>query len=126
MSGVQESARILVIEDNKVVRDFMRMILEGEGHDVELAADGESGLASCLAQPPDLVFCDLMLPGVDGLEVIRRAKETEEMKQIPFILVSTKQDRQTIREGMQTGARDFLSKPFTRQDIVAAVRLQLA
>ncbi|MBL8019233.1 MAG: response regulator [Leptospirales bacterium] len=118
-------ASILVIEDNKVIAEFIQLVLEEKGFKVQTAPDGEAGLAACLNLKPDLVLCDLVLPGIDGFEVIRRAAENPETTSIPFIYISAKSDRASVREGMGLGAEDYISKPFTPAEILQAVQTRL-
>lgn len=116
---------ILVIEDNKVIAEFMQLVLEEKGFKVQTAPDGESGLQACLKLKPDLVLCDLVLPGIDGFEVMRRAAENPETASIPFICISARCDRASVREGMGLGAEDYISKPFTPAEILQAVQTRL-
>lgn len=116
------SDTVLVIEDEARIADFLRRGLTFEGYKVLVAADGPSGLAVAREQPPDVVILDLMLPGMDGLEVCRRLRAAESMP----ILMLTAKDSVTDRvTGLDAGADDYLIKPFAFEELLARLRALL-
>ncbi|HET7089382.1 MAG TPA: response regulator transcription factor [Anaerolineae bacterium] len=116
------SDTVLVIEDEARIADFLRRGLTFEGYKVLVAADGPSGLAVAREQPPDVVILDLMLPGMDGLEVCRRLRAAESTP----ILMLTAKDSVTDRvTGLDAGADDYLIKPFAFEELLARLRALL-
>jgi two-component system copper resistance phosphate regulon response regulator CusR len=115
--------RILVIEDEKRVRSFLRRKLEAEGYVVDAAEDGPRGLARALRGPYDLVVLDLLLPRLDGLSVLRELNQ--ECPELPVLILSGRADLPTKLRGFELGARDYLSKPFSLEELLARVRVHL-
>src|SRR5579864_1403610 len=108
--GRAAGMRILVIEDEPRLRDFLSRGLAAEGYAVEEAADGETGLDRALAGPHALVILDLLLPGSDGLEVLRALHERR--PELPVLILSARADLRSKLRGFQLGAHDYLAKPF--------------
>lgn len=116
------SARILIIEDDEGILTFLRRGLAYEGYEVNVATDGRSGLDIARDTPPDLVVLDLMLPGIDGLEVCRRLRAGGEVP----ILILTAKDGVTDRiAGLDMGADDYMVKPFDLDELMARIRALL-
>jgi DNA-binding response OmpR family regulator len=115
--------RILVIEDEGRILAFVARALKAEGFAVDIARGGEDGLALALAHPCDLVVLDLLLPGIDGLEVLRelRARKPD----LPVLILSARSDLDTKLRGFELGANDYLAKPFSLDELLARVRVQL-
>ena len=113
--------KILVIEDNDKVRESLFQILELEGFDVLAAEDGERGLAMMSDLLPDIVFCDIMMVDTDGYEVLRRKFEDPTMKSIRFGFLSARASREEIEQGLAAGADFFLTKPFTRGQLLGLI-----
>src|SRR5512134_2252352 len=105
-------ARILVIDDEPAIRDTMRMILEYEGHDVVLAGSGQEGLTLAEREPPDLVFLDIKMPGLDGLEVLTRLRAINET--VPVVIVSAHGSASSALEAGRLGAFRFIEKPLSK------------
>ncbi|HEX6122333.1 MAG TPA: response regulator transcription factor [Ktedonobacterales bacterium] len=116
-------AHILVVDDDPRITELVRRILAFEGYSVAIAATGDQALARTLERPPDLILLDLMLPGVDGLEVTRRLRQAGD--NVP-ILMLTARDAVTDRvAGLEVGADDYLVKPFAPEELVARVKALL-
>ena len=112
---------ILIIEDDASICRNMQLILEMEGFHVLHATDGNSGIAVLRDIHPDLILCDIMMADMDGYSVLETLKNNELMAEIPFIFVTAMGDRADIRKGMSAGADDYLTKPFTSEELIAAV-----
>lgn len=118
--------KILLIEDEEPIRELIAMTLEASGFaNVRTAADGEEGLRIARKQLPDLILLDLMLPGIDGLTVCRRLKSEESTRNIPVIMLTAKSEESDIVVGLELGASDYITKPFSRKVLVARIRTQL-
>jgi len=114
--------RILVIEDEPTIADAVAARLRSADFAVEIAADGPAGVAACAASTPDLVVLDLMLPGLDGLEVCRRIQAD---RPVPVLMLTARDTEDDLVEGLATGADDYLTKPFSGRELVARVRALL-
>jgi CheY-like chemotaxis protein len=111
--------KILLIEDDKFLRELMNKKLLTLGYDVVSAADGESGLVMIKETKPDVVLLDLILPGINGFEVLEKAKQDPEIANIPVVILSNLGQGEDIEKGLALGAKDFLVKAhFTPQEIV--------
>lgn len=117
--------RILVIEDEFLLRKGVTEILTFEGYEVIEAENGESGILSVLRNSPDLVLCDIMMPVVDGYEVLRRLQKNESSKLIPFIFMTALAEKSDQRMGMELGSDDYITKPFTRDELLKSVSTRL-
>ena len=117
---------ILVIEDEKEIRQNILGILESGGFQAISANAGALGVQIAREQLPDLILCDIRMPDLDGYDVLVKVRQTPETANIPFIFLTAKAERQEIRTGMDLGADDYLTKPFRRQELLAAVSARLA
>ena len=115
-------ATLLVIEDDPDIVELLRYNLEREGFRVLVATDGERGLADAERLRPDLVLLDLMLPGLDGLEVCRRLRTEDATRGIPVLILTAKGEEADVVIGLEMGADDYLTKPFSPRELVARVR----
>lgn len=113
--------RVLVIEDDPIIRQSIQKFLQTEGMETQSAADGESGLQLIRSYMPDLVICDIMMPGIDGYGVLQQIRNEPSLASTPFIFLTAKVQRSDFRHGMELGADDFVTKPFTRDELLAAV-----
>jgi DNA-binding response OmpR family regulator len=112
-------ARILVVDDDPTVSEVVTRYLEHEGYVVECFADGRLALDSATANPPDLVVLDLMLPGMDGLEVCRRLRE---IGPLPVIMLTARGDETDRVVGLEIGADDYVTKPFSPRELTLRVQ----
>ncbi len=111
--------RILVVEDEAPIADALAARLRSEGYEVQLAADGLAGVAHAERWHPDLVILDLMLPGIDGLEVCRRIQRD---RHVPVLMLTARDDETDLVIGLALGADDYLTKPFSMRELVARVQ----
>jgi DNA-binding NarL/FixJ family response regulator len=118
--------RILVIEDQPAMRRNIQTILEMEGFVVTVAENGRIGVAGARATPPDLILCDVMMPELDGYGVLAALREEERTAIIPFIFLTAKGEKADLRAGMNLGADDYLAKPVSSEELVAAVHARFA
>jgi diguanylate cyclase (GGDEF)-like protein len=116
---------ILVIEDDGAIRSNIAIILKSQGLNVIQAKDGPSGLQMAIGYQPDLVICDIMLPEMDGYEILQKLREAPETSITPFIFLSALADRSDMRQGMNLGADDYLTKPFTSAELINTVQARL-
>jgi DNA-binding response OmpR family regulator len=114
------AAHILLIEDDANIRAALGMVLRQEGYIVAEAGSGEEGLERFREEPPDVVLVDLMLPGLDGFEVISQVRRSSE---VPVIIVSARADTQDVVAGLEAGADDYLTKPIKVKELSARVRV---
>lgn len=118
-------ATIVAIEDEPDLLEVLNYNLSREGYRVQTALDGEQGMKLISRHRPDLVLLDLMLPGMDGLEICRRVKFDPDTSNIPIIIVSAKGEEQDVILGLEMGADDYVSKPFSPRELLARVRAVL-
>ncbi len=122
---VQAVSKILVIEDEEDVRDNIAEILEFSDYKALKASHGEIGLKQAQSEHPDLIICDIMMPGLDGYEVVKLLRQEPETTHIPVIFLTAKVERSDQRLGMELGADDYLTKPFVPQELLKAVEIRL-
>lgn len=113
---------VLVIEDDEAISDLLRRGLTYEGYRVTVAHDGNAGLLASRDAPPDLVILDLMLPGMDGLEVCRRLRAADE---VPILILTARGTVNDRIDGLDSGADDYMVKPFSIDELLARVRALL-
>ncbi len=120
-------ARILVVDDNSDMRQYLARLLE-ELYEVETASDGQAALQAAQARPPDLIVSDVMMPILDGFELLKALRADEQARTIPVILLSARAGEESRVEGIQAGADDYLIKPFSARELLARVsgRLEIA
>ena len=118
-------ATILVIEDDPDIRELLSFSLGKEGWTVVAAEDGESGLAKLPSANPDCVVLDIMLPGMDGLEVLKALKAEPARKRLPVIMTTAKGEEADVVAGLELGAEDYVVKPYSPRVLVARIRAAL-
>ena len=116
-------SKILVVEDDKFLREMISRKLDKEGYEVIQAVDGEKGEEKAKSEKPDIILLDLILPGIDGFEVLERIKKDPEVAGIPIIILSNLGQKSEVERGLSLGAVDFLIKAhFTPAEIVKKIR----
>ena len=120
-----ENKNILVVEDDPDIRELISFNLSNNGYQVFRAKDGESGIKKARKNLPDLILLDLMLPGIHGLDVCRIIKSDQETKDISIIMVSALGQEENIVEGLENGADDYITKPFSIKVLLARVNAVL-
>ena len=122
-------AKILVIEDDDDVRETVHDMLELNGFEVAVAADGMQGLSCVRETAPDLIVCDVAMPNMDGFDVLeflrQNALTLKQTRHIPVIFLTAKTERENVRHGMELGADDYITKPFTESELVQSIRARL-
>ena len=117
--------RVLVVDDERDILELVKYNLDKEGYHVTVVATGEDALAAARAKLPDIVILDLMLPGVDGLEVCRRLKADPKTRAIPIVMLTAKGDEADVVTGLELGASDYVTKPFSPRVLTARIRAVL-
>jgi signal transduction histidine kinase len=113
---------VLIVDDDLTARETLVAMLEGENYDLQLAKDGIQALQMLEQLQPDLILLDVMMPRMDGYEVCRRIRSTIQLAEVPIILLTALDDRDSLVRGIEAGADDFLSKPADRRELTARVR----
>ncbi|MGA2916172.1 MAG: response regulator [Sedimentisphaerales bacterium] len=113
---------ILIVDDEEDVLELLRFNLEKNGYKIDAAVSGEEALTKARGKLPDLIILDLMLPGIDGLEVCKRLKGDTKTVNIPVIMLTAKSEEADIITGLELGAQDYITKPFSPKVLVARVR----
>lgn len=114
--------KILIVDDECDIVELVRFNLEREGYETLVAFSGEEALSKANKEMPDLMVLDLMLPGIDGLEVTRRIRGKQETMKIPIVMLTAKGEESDIVTGLELGANDYISKPFSPRELVARIR----
>ncbi len=113
---------ILVVDDEEDIRELVRLNLSREGYKILLCETGEQALNQAFSKVPDLIVLDLMLPGIDGLEVCKRLRNDPKTQQIPLVMLTAKGEEADIVSGLELGADDYITKPFSGKVLTARVR----
>ena len=117
--------KILIIEDNEALRENTAEILALANYEIMTAENGKIGVEKALANPPDLIVCDIMMPVLDGYGVFQIISKHPNLQHIPFIFLSAKSERTDLRKGMEMGADDYITKPFSESELINAIRARL-
>ena len=120
-----DKPRVLVVDDEAAQREVRIYNLQSEGFTVASAADGEEALLSVAETPPDVILLDWMMPNVSGIEVCRRLKIRPETRDIPVIMLSARSEELDLVRGLETGADDYVTKPYSVAELMARVRSQM-
>ena len=118
--------KILVIEDNTEVRENIEEILELSDYQVISAENGKIGVEKALKETPDLILCDVMMPELDGFGVLHILAKKPATADIPFIFLTAKAEKSDFRKGMNLGADDYITKPFTEDELISAIESRIA
>ena len=116
---------ILLIEDVSFLRENTSEILNLAGYNTISAENGHEGLRMAIAYTPDLIICDIIMPDIDGYHVLEQLQEAPSLRDIPFIFLTAKSERIDLRRGMEMGADDYVTKPFTGEELLIAVQVRL-
>lgn len=117
--------KILVIEDEKDALENICKILELEGYKPIAALNGDQGIELILKEKPDLVICDLGMPGTNGYEVLEEVKKNSKISTIPFIFLTAYSNKDNVVKGLELGAQDYISKPFDSRELIIRAKNQL-
>ncbi|MEL6794656.1 MAG: response regulator, partial [Pseudomonadota bacterium] len=115
-------ARITVVEDEEALAALLEYNLTQEGYEVRVCMDGDEAMVSLDEDAPDLMLLDWMLPGVSGVEICRRIRSRAELRDLPIIMVTARGEEDDRIRGLDTGADDYLTKPFSMSELIARVR----
>jgi DNA-binding response OmpR family regulator len=118
--------KVLVVDDDPVILELLRLNFEMEGFEVVSACDGRAGLERAVAEAPDVVVSDIMMPNVDGLEMLQRLRADPETAQLPILLLSAKAQQSEVQKGLDMGADDYVTKPFDPLELLDRVNALLA
>jgi len=118
-------ARILIVDDSRLIAHVAKTILTKQGHEVILAQDGLAGLQAAKSEHPDLILLDLIMPVMDGYQVCQGLKEEDSTKEIPIIMLTSKAEPADKVKGLELGALDYVVKPFDEGELIARVNIQL-
>lgn len=114
--------KILVVDDEEDILELVRYNLDREGYQVICAISGEEALKAVVSEPVDLIILDLMLPGIDGLEVARRLKQSTATQEIPIVMLTAKGEEADVVAGLELGADDYVTKPFSPRILIARMK----
>ena len=117
--------KILVIEDDSSTRVGLAGALRRHGYEVTEAADGTAGLAAAFQRPPDIILCDVNVPGPNGLEILKELRNRPETTAVPVVLMTGQPGKSGVRESMNLGADDYLAKPFSLEQMLATLAARL-
>lgn len=122
MSNAASTVRVLVIDDSNTIRRSAEIFLKQGGHDVMLAEDGFDALAKVNDYQPQLIFCDILMPRLDGYQTCAIIKRNQKYAGVPVVMLSSKDGVFDKARGRMVGAQDYLTKPFTKDQLLQAVR----
>lgn len=119
------SAQIMIVEDDPDICEILQYNLEQEGYDVVIHNDGKDALDSILSNPPNLILLDLMLPGLNGLDIARKVRKDERTHTLPILMITARSEEMDILHGLELGADDYVTKPFRPREVIARVKALL-
>ena len=119
-------SKILVIEDENLIRESIADVLEEEGYQCLQAENGRTGIEAAKENLPDLILCDIKMPEINGHQVLVALKEDPVTSNIPFVFISAMVDKKDFRTGMELGADDYITKPFTNEELLNSVKLRIS
>ncbi len=121
----ESGLKVLIADDDPVVRAALGGMLENQGITVVFATDGNSAIYTAVTDSPDLIFLDLIMPQIDGFEVISQLRKMRKTRRIPVVLVTGRTDATTLVEAMKIGASDFICKPFIKSEVIRKLKFAL-
>lgn len=124
-SHTMSKRKILIVEDEKPIRDMVYFALDGDGYEIIEAIDGRQAIEKLALDCPDLILMDWMLPDVSGLELVRQIKRDEVTSEVPVIMLTAKTEERDKIEGLDSGADDYITKPFSVKELSARIRAVL-
>ncbi len=113
---------VLIVDDDPSAQEALFAMLEGENYDLQLAKDGFQALQMVKQLQPDVILLDVMMPGLDGFDVCRRIRSTPELAEVPILILTALGDHDSLLQGIEAGADDFLTKPVDRRELIARIR----
>jgi len=119
-------ARILVADDDVDIRELVEFKLSTMGHEIVAVGDGAAAIEACRAEKPDLAVLDVMMPGVSGLDAIREIRADPTLSDLPVILLTARAQESDVETGFDSGADDYITKPFSPRELAARVEALLA
>jgi two-component system response regulator MtrA len=119
-------ARILVADDDVDIRELVEFKLTTMGHDIVAVGDGAAAIEACLAEKPDLAVLDVMMPGVSGLDAIRAIRADPSLADLPVILLTARAQESDVETGFDSGADDYITKPFSPRELASRVQALLS
>lgn len=122
---MNQQIRILVIEDDKNIRENIQELLEAKFYQVRTASNGKQGVLEAIDFRPHLIVCDVMMPKMDGFKVLEYIRKTAIVQNTPFIFLTARVDKTDVRQGMDLGADDYITKPFTSKELIKAIETRL-
>ncbi len=120
MAGAQRS--ILIVDDEEDVLDLLQLVFETNGFEARTAANGKAAVASAYENPPDVILLDVMMPEMDGWQVLRTLKGDERTRDVPVVMLSARAERRDKMIGLQEGAEGYIAKPFSPAEVVREVQ----
>ena len=118
----QRQRTILIVDDEEDVLDLLQLVFETSGFEVRRASTGKSAVSSAYEQPPDVVLLDVMMPEMDGWQVLRTLKGDERTRKVPVVMLSARAERRDKMIGLQEGAEGYIAKPFSPAEVVREVQ----
>ena len=119
------SKRILLVEDAATMRMVESMTLRGAGYEVLTASNGEEGVAKAIAEQPDLILMDVIMPKMNGLDACKKIRESENMKSIPIIMLTTRSEEDQVEIAFTYGCNDYITKPFDTLELLEKIKSHL-
>ena len=114
--------KILLVDDSETILQMEQMILEPDSYEIIMARDGAEGVAKALATRPDLILMDVVMPGMDGFEAVKRLRDHEQTRTVPIVMVTSKVEAESMEMGYQNGCSDYIVKPIDRFELVAKIK----
>lgn len=115
-------SRVLIVDDDELLLELLQFKLEARGYDVVSARDGETAMERVVTESPDLIVLDMMMPGIDGLVVLQRLKQSPETSAIPVMMLTARKQQDDIVRALKLGAREYLVKPFMPEELLTRVQ----